>query len=360
MAGFKGTFVISWSQTETDGLVAAPLSALVVGAMWRWHGAPVRVDGPNDLLVLSGPDGERKMRNRVARVARKLMKSSGVIPAMGEPEPEEPAFDQVFTVSDGHRTFAMTAIDMPHGTPPLLLFLGDIPPHTCDLWVVQGIPEPAYPPRTQTNPGVICFAKGTLLRTSKGARRVEDLCKGDLVETRDSGAQPVIWTAHRRIGWPQLHAMPDLRPIRLRSGALGVARPTPDLIVSPQHRILVCGAMAQALFNTDEVLVTAADLVNDRTVTVEHLARAVTYYHVMLPAHHVVWANGLACDSFHPAHAPLAAIPPEQRQNLLALNADFATDPQCFGDPARRMLTKAEAAILLHRPQCAPRHLAFA
>ncbi|MDG1802079.1 MAG: hemolysin-type calcium-binding protein, partial [Paracoccaceae bacterium] len=44
--GFEGAFVISWSQTELDGLWAAPISSLRTGAVWRWTGEAVRVDGP--------------------------------------------------------------------------------------------------------------------------------------------------------------------------------------------------------------------------------------------------------------------------------------------------------------------------
>ncbi len=48
--GYKGTFVISWAQTELDGARAAPPSALGVGAVWRWWGEAVRVDGPADIF----------------------------------------------------------------------------------------------------------------------------------------------------------------------------------------------------------------------------------------------------------------------------------------------------------------------
>ena len=41
--GFRGAFVISWSQTEVDGLVSAPVQALSVGAAWSWRGDLVRV-----------------------------------------------------------------------------------------------------------------------------------------------------------------------------------------------------------------------------------------------------------------------------------------------------------------------------
>ena len=52
--GFRGTFVISWSQTELDGITTAPVQSLSVGQTWSWRGDAVRVDGPNQLLRLEG------------------------------------------------------------------------------------------------------------------------------------------------------------------------------------------------------------------------------------------------------------------------------------------------------------------
>ena len=71
----------------------------------------------------------------------------------------------------------------------------------------------------------------------------------------------------------RLFAMPEQRPIRLRRGALGVDRPEDDLIVSPEHRVLVKGRAARDLWGEDEVLVRAADLVGDRFITVDHSLR---------------------------------------------------------------------------------------
>lgn len=65
MTGYNGTFVISWSQTEVDGLAGAPVGAIELGACWCWRGTPVRIDGPNDILVLSGHEGEAEMRSRL-------------------------------------------------------------------------------------------------------------------------------------------------------------------------------------------------------------------------------------------------------------------------------------------------------
>ena len=349
MVGFRGTFVVSWSQTEIDGLKSGPVSALEVGATWRWSGAPVRVDGPNDVLVLCGPDGEQELRKRAARVVRRLLGPAFAVPLWEDLHGDEPLFERFFSVTDGRKTYSITLIDLAQTARPLLLFLGDLPPKDQDLWVTECLDQgKRAAPTLRTDPGVICFAKGTLLRTPTGPKAVETLAPGDLIETRDAGAQPVVWVGHRRVSGARLHALPTLRPIRLRTGALGFEQPSPDLIVSPQHRILVRGAMAEALFNTDEVLVAACDMVNDRTVTVEHSAREVVYYHVMLPAHHLVWANGVACDTFHPAHAPLDALPDEQRRTLTAADPQSAHDPFSFGEPARRMLSNGEAAILMH------------
>ena len=69
--GFRGTFVISWSQTDIDGLEAAPLDALQVGAAWSWRGEAVQVDGPNDVLRLEGAEEVANLRRHAARKVRR-------------------------------------------------------------------------------------------------------------------------------------------------------------------------------------------------------------------------------------------------------------------------------------------------
>ncbi|MDT8856799.1 hypothetical protein RNZ50_17540 [Paracoccaceae bacterium Fryx2] len=141
--GFRGTFVISWSQTETDGLRAASLDVLAVGASWRWTGKPVRVDGPQGLLVLEGAEGAADMRRRAARMVRRLIGAAvggggtgpdapDVPEACGEAPPE-----QGFIVTDGHHSYSVTLIDVPDTGARLVLFVGDAPPADRDLWVVR-------------------------------------------------------------------------------------------------------------------------------------------------------------------------------------------------------------------------------
>ncbi len=349
--GSSGTFVISWSQTETDGLKAAPLDILAVGATWRWTGAPVRVDGPQDVLRLDGAEGVAEMRRRAARSVRRLLGAAvgqdKACPA--EDLGGEELADQSFVLTDGHQSYTVTLLAVPDTGAVLLMLVGEMPAPDTDLWVVRvAIDRARFVASGRSAGGVICFTPNTWISTPDGLRFIQDLRQGDLVLTRDNGPQPVLWRGFRRMTGARLHAMPHLRPIRLRSGALGPSRPDPDLLVSPQHRMLLKGRAAQALFNVDEVLVAAEDLVNDLTITVDRMVREVTYVHVLLDHHNIIWANGLETESFHPANAAPDSVDPGQREGLLGLFPALALNPHTYGDYARRNLTASEAAILRH------------
>ena len=71
--GYSGTFVISWSQTEVDGLDGATLASLNVGSAWSWRGNALRVDGPSDLLRLEGATGSEQLRKRAAVAVQRLV-----------------------------------------------------------------------------------------------------------------------------------------------------------------------------------------------------------------------------------------------------------------------------------------------
>ncbi|MGC9371367.1 MAG: Hint domain-containing protein [Paracoccaceae bacterium] len=347
--GFRGAFVISWAQTEVDGIVGAPVDALAVGSTWRWAGRTTRVDGPSDLLLLDGSEGVANLRKRAARSVQRLVGAALYSAKTPEEAPDEPLLDRGFVLTDGLNSYTATEIGAGPGHAPLLLFLNQVPPVETDLWVVRLIGEarPA-PPHSDLAPGVICFATGTRIATPTGPRPVEELRAGDLVQTKDDGAQEILWTGQKRMTGARLYAMPHLRPIRIRSGALGLDIPDGDLIVSPQHRLLIKGRAAEALFRTPEVLIAAEDLVNDRSIMVDHALREVTYVHLLLERHQVLWANGVESESFHPANTALDTISPEQRDRLLRCWPELEHDPYSYGDFARRNLSAPEAAILQH------------
>ena len=344
--GFLGAFVIPWSQTEVDGLKAAPLDILAVGATWRWSGSAVRVDGPQGLLLLEGAEGAADIHKRAARMVRRLV-TVGDLGAPQEATASDPLLDQGFIVTDGHQSYTVTLIPVRDTGALLLMLLGDLPPVDQDLWVVRAAIDPTHSGTgARTAGGLICFTPDTRLATPMGGRMIRDLRPSDMVETRDNGPQEVLWCGHRRMTGARLYAMPHLRPIRFKAGALGIGRPDEDLLVSPQHRMLLKGPAAQALFHTPEVLVAAEDLLNNQTVIVDHTLREVTYVHILLQRHNVIWANGLDSESFHPSNTALETVDPGQLGHLLQLFPGVEANPHSYGDYARRNLSASEAAIL--------------
>ncbi|MEJ6397463.1 Hint domain-containing protein [Yoonia sp. 208BN28-4] len=349
-AGFRGTFVIAWSQTELDGQRSGPLRDLAAGGNWRWTGEAVRVDGPAGVLPLGVAKGEADIRRRAAQSVRRLLRAVDAdASALDQPEPVDPLFSQNFTVTDGLRIWVVTLVGMGAGRKPLLMFAGDIPPRATDLWIVRVDASASLLREPDAAPGgVICFTPGTMILTPDGPRDVASLLEGDLVQTQDNGAAEILWLGQKQLSGARLRAVPDLAPVRLRAGALDRDVPDAGLLVSPDHRVVLRGPKARTLFNHDEVLVAARDLVNDRTIMRDHSRRQVTYIHMMLPRHEIVFANGVATESFHPASAALASLQPDEQDRLLRRMPDLRGDPQAYGGFARPMLGASDAAILQH------------
>jgi hypothetical protein len=147
--------------------------------------------------------------------------------------------------------------------------------------------DPSNPP---------CFVAGTLILTPDGERPVEDLAEGDIVVTASGSAQPILWIGGRHISAFSLDRNPDIRPVRIAAGAIGNER---DLIVSPQHRILVAGALAEVLFGEKEVLAPAKGLLGGDRVHYHDTGGGVSYYHILLESHDVLWANGVPAESMY-------------------------------------------------------------
>jgi hypothetical protein len=347
--GYGGTFVISWSQTEVDGLEAAPLHALNVGAAWSWRGDVVQVDAAGDVLRLGPAEGDAELRKRAARMVRRLVGAAITQTRnLDEIEVSSPFDENGFVVTDGAQSYTVTVIDVGTGAAPLLMFVDKVPPRNTDLWVVHMALDLMPDTAKAAGNGVICFTPGTRIATPDGPRLVQELREGDLVQTKDNGAQEVLWIGSRRMTGARLFAYPRLRPIRFRAGALGVERPDQELVVSPDHRMLLRGHAARALFNAEEVLVAARDLVNGQTIAVDMALREVTYVHLLLPSHQVLWANGVETESFHPAQADLTSLGDIDRARLVEKMPALEYDPMLYGASARRALSTSEAAILLH------------
>ncbi|WP_169583086.1 Hint domain-containing protein [Rhodobacter capsulatus] len=140
------------------------------------------------------------------------------------------------------------------------------------------------------------FAAGTRVRTPTGLRRVETLKPGDMVETQDAGAQPVVSVERMR-----LPALRTQAPIRFAAGAHGADR---AVLVAPQQRVLVRDPVLEMLFGEAEVLVAARTLVDGEMVS-RHPGGMVDYVRLVFDCAHMVFAEGLAVECFRPGPRPI-------------------------------------------------------
>lgn len=185
---------------------------------------------------------------------------------------------------------------------------------------------------------VVCFTAGTDILTDKGPRAIETLRVGDRVATRDNGYQPLRW-----IGAKTVLARGKLAPVRIAADRLGNTR---DLLVSPNHRMLVEAASADLLFAEHEVLVSAKHLCTNPGITRVY-GGAVTYTHMLFERHEIVFANGAPSESFFPGDAALDALDLRARSEVLSLFPELTSHARGdFDATARLCLRKHEAQLL--------------
>ncbi|HEX7391051.1 MAG TPA: Hint domain-containing protein [Acidiphilium sp.] len=134
---------------------------------------------------------------------------------------------------------------------------------------------------------VACYREGTNIATPEGEVAVECLAIGDTVLTADGTAKPVKWIGRRAYSPRFATGKPHILPIRLSAGALGHGRPRRDLWVSPQHAMLIDGA-----------LIPAACLVNGVSIVQEEATGPIVYVHVELDRHDVIFAEGAASETY--------------------------------------------------------------
>lgn len=132
-----------------------------------------------------------------------------------------------------------------------------------------------------------CFMAGTAVRTPTGDVAVETLKTGDLVTLSDGRIAPVSWLGVQTVSMVFTDPLRIL-PVRVKADALGAGLPQRDLLLSPDHALLVDGILAQA-----------GALVNGVSIVRETQVPAVfTYYHVEVADHSLILAENVPAETF--------------------------------------------------------------
>ncbi len=141
-------------------------------------------------------------------------------------------------------------------------------------------------PRTPAAP-IACFVAGTRLATESGEVPVQSLRVGDRVRAVLTGRwEPVIWIGKRVVDCTRHPRKELVWPVRVSAHAFGPCQPGRDLWLSPHHAVYV-----------GDVLIPVGLLINGTTIRQIQLP-AIAYWHVELPRHEVIMAEGMPAETF--------------------------------------------------------------
>jgi hypothetical protein len=220
-----------------------------------------------------------------------------------------------YTLAAGTPSAVTAALEQLVFVPVAVAPPGQTVTTTMTLSVTDGI---VSSPTTDSTTSVLtteltvpCFAAGTRIATPRGAVPVERLREGDVLLTLSGRPRAIQWIGTRTVDCRR-HARPErVKPIRIEAHAFGENRPSRPLFLSPDHSVFV-----------EDVLIPVKHLVNDTTITQVNV-RTVTYYHIELPAHDVVLAEGLPTETYLETGGRMAF---ENGGGAMQLHPDFAPD----------------------------------
>ena len=134
---------------------------------------------------------------------------------------------------------------------------------------------------------IACFVAGTRLATESGEVEVQSLRVGDRVRAVLTGRwETVAWIGHRVIDCTRHPHKDQVWPVRVSAHAFGPCQPGRDLWLSPHHGVYV-----------NDVLIPVGLLINGTTIRQIQLP-AIDYWHVELPRHEVILAEGMPAESY--------------------------------------------------------------
>jgi hypothetical protein len=187
----------------------------------------------------------------------------------------------------------------------------------------------------------VSFTRGTRITLATGAQRpIEELRPGDRVLTRDAGVQELRW-----IGQSTARAVGRMAPVLIRAGALNNAN---DLLVSPDHRLMVYQRQDALGTGVPELLVKARDLVNGDTVQVQD-GGFVDYFQLLFDRHHIVYAEGIAAESLFLDPLTQPALPDEILSRISETPGEVQRRDAHGLEVQKALLDRPDAVDLLKR-----------
>lgn len=217
----------------------------------------------------------------------------------------------------------------------------------------------SYGTTTTSTPGSVpCFGPGTRIATPEGWREVESLRAGDTVLTKDEGPQPIRWVSCSDVELETNGAKGA--PVLIKANALGCGVPGRDLVLSPNHRVLLGGSGQFDGLLAGEAFAPAKALTCLPGIRQMRGRKHLSWYHFAFDRHAVVTAEGLLVESLLIGEMVMAGLPELDRKRLRNLFRVVGECAELNGPTARPILTAQQAEHLLrireicklfHRPE---------
>ncbi len=292
---------------------------------------PINVTYQNDALGLIGWGDTFDFLGQNFQVTNQTLYDASVVYDFGASTALVSLY--AFEISNGNFTFTLYA---PADNAGPLPHISTITLLTQDSFVL-GIPIAEIAANDDVT--LVCFAAGTEIRCEHGTRPIETLKPGNLVWTLDAGLQPLVWLGSRRV-----RAIGDFAPVVISAGTLGNSA---DLVISPQHRLLVQGWRAELFFGESEVLVAAKYLLDGDRIY-QRPGGWITYHHLMFARHQIVETYNVHSESLFVGHLATTGLLADQRVEILTLFPELDDAPTLMPSAVRRSLRRPEALVLMH------------
>ena len=192
---------------------------------------------------------------------------------------------------------------------------------------------------------LVCFTPDVRVDTPVGLRAVSTLIVGDLVQTMDHGAQVLRWIGRRKIVFSK--GAHRFKPILVQAGAIDGIVPHRDVMLSPQHRIMLDGPAVQKICGQKTALTPVKALTKARGIRQAQGRETVEYVSLMFDRHEIIMAEGMACESYLPRPYARTYL---DKASIAAINSlvpgVFTQDASKIYPPARVLLTVHQGKYL--------------
>ncbi len=187
------------------------------------------------------------------------------------------------------------------------------------------------------------FGHGAIVHTECGPMAVEDLLPGDRVMTTHHGMQTLMWRGAMSLS-PNDQNLGTMT--RITAEALGMGRPSLDLVLGPSARILHRSPAVQVLTGAAEAMIPVSDFADGSQIIALRPVSRVQFYQLGFAKHTSINVNGIDVETLHPGPVHTLKLRADMQAHFSNLFAHMDS-PAAFGPLAAPRLRKDDIDLVM-------------